>query len=468
VLRDLSKTMNSMMFTTRVIESDADLLEAINISKAIAGMRDLTVPLPSDLQFENASLAGLYGVLQRCWTHAGRITRDLNDAVQLHMALCSDAMRFLHYECFNVYSKRWALATAALLMNAMIVHASRRYDCTPDWVKLHDNVPLIKGQIGIARCPGNKNFRRGDAKFMASLEHVTYMPWEKQKTKTSNQQEEEKKKKKTDDSKSGATKTPCYRPASWTWNEELRTPSKAKAAAVLAPTTSTDGGDDESKKQKKKLQLQQAASFPNVSKSFIYRTSHESVSHLAFEVNMLRKSGVTHAVFCMGDHEFKSLGIDKALLCDALREHKIQSMFVHQATHVTLSMSSMFAMVKACMRALCTSAASRIVFISQEGLHRASSAIACVCCAFAMDSKQMPALVRETRGAASIGSLRFVEAFDKYWKQQLIQQLLENEARFALDAIASMEHDATAGNGSAGAGAGAGGSSSSSIAMKFA
>ena len=98
------------------------------------------------------------------WSHLGRMTRDKSNPTQFQLGLASDCMRFVFcclelsivrwmtlshrffvFETRNKYSKRWALVTATLLLESVLVQAKRIHDVSPDWVPV--NNPAVKGKL---------------------------------------------------------------------------------------------------------------------------------------------------------------------------------------------------------------------------------------------------------------------------------------------------------------------------------
>jgi hypothetical protein len=61
------------------------------------------------------------------------------------LGLVSECMRFFLYECRNTYCKRWALATAILLMESVLAQTKRVHDIRPDWITIPNS--LCKGKL---------------------------------------------------------------------------------------------------------------------------------------------------------------------------------------------------------------------------------------------------------------------------------------------------------------------------------
>jgi len=160
VLRDLSKTWSCVMYIGAEITSDAQFAQAFLISEELAYARDLHTPLPTHIHgLTDMQLKSIYQILQRLWSHVGRMVKDRSSAVQFQLALVADAMRFFLYTTRNMYSKRWALATAVLLSESVLIQEKRIHDVTPSWLPM-EQIPMAKGALGMTRSPGNRNFMR--------------------------------------------------------------------------------------------------------------------------------------------------------------------------------------------------------------------------------------------------------------------------------------------------------------------
>lgn len=135
------------------------------------------------------------------------MVKDRSSAVQFQLALVADAMRFFLYTTRNMFSKRWALATAVLLSESVLIQEKRIHvrrsarqcdalqthacgaalakspssarfrevssltlflyvlflfcsqDVTPSWITM-GHIPMVKGSLGMTRSPGNRNYMR--------------------------------------------------------------------------------------------------------------------------------------------------------------------------------------------------------------------------------------------------------------------------------------------------------------------
>lgn len=52
---------------------------------------------------------------------------------------------------------RWALATAVLLCESVLIQEKRIHDISPSWIPT-EHIPLLHGSLGLTRCPGNRNY----------------------------------------------------------------------------------------------------------------------------------------------------------------------------------------------------------------------------------------------------------------------------------------------------------------------
>ena len=83
---------------------------------------------------------------------AGNIVKDRKDPYQIFVALFSMCMRSLTYECYNLYSKRWALLSATLLAKACIKTVRRQFGLMPDRISLTGISHIQGGSLGIFFC----------------------------------------------------------------------------------------------------------------------------------------------------------------------------------------------------------------------------------------------------------------------------------------------------------------------------
>lgn len=162
-LRDLARTWCCLMYLSTEINNDAQFAQALLISAEVARARDLAVPLATQLQgLTDLHLRTIYSLLCRLWGHAARIVKERSGAVQFQMGLLADSMRFFLARARNIYAKRWALSTAVMLLESILLQEKRIHSIKPAWIPLADNAVLsaVRGKLGLTRCPGNRDFLR--------------------------------------------------------------------------------------------------------------------------------------------------------------------------------------------------------------------------------------------------------------------------------------------------------------------
>jgi len=89
------------------------------------------------------------------WSHLGPMVKDRSSAVQFQLALVADAMRFFLYTTRNMFSKRWALATAVLLSESVLIQEKRIHvSCCCSAVQIR-----MRGELRVQISPPNAQLR---------------------------------------------------------------------------------------------------------------------------------------------------------------------------------------------------------------------------------------------------------------------------------------------------------------------
>jgi hypothetical protein len=201
-------------------------------------------------------------------------------------------------------------------------------------------------------------------------------------------------------------------------------------------------------------------------------SSGVKLSRIQREVAKLSREGVTHVVLLLTDSDFVEMGVDALALRRAFTDEGIKQMRVPMASGGgPTQMQQLIDLVQVAINVLCekpaaaSAAASssssstaviqspsltaasattpataavppaipKLLLISKSGFHRAGTLAACVLCALGLSVDVSIRLVREARGARSLGREareQLVRKFDHQWRQFLIERVLHSGELF--------------------------------------
>jgi protein-tyrosine phosphatase/nicotinamidase-related amidase len=149
VIKDLVKLENDLLYLFTPVATEAELVEAIALSRALRRVTDLAAPLPEAAP-EGVSAPALvraWGVLRWLRARVARLVQSDRDPAQLSLALLRYAVHTLSFDEASLLQQRWAFAAAC--GHAEDYAAARREEqvLRVDWL-------AAPAGLGLTLCPG--------------------------------------------------------------------------------------------------------------------------------------------------------------------------------------------------------------------------------------------------------------------------------------------------------------------------
>ena len=167
VLKDLAKFENDLLYLLTPVDSSAELLESLAITRTLRTVTDLHAELPdcpdevSSPQFVRA-----WKVLQVLRRIGGQLCREDRHPVQLQAALLRYAVHTLSFPVASPFQKQSALAAACSLAEQITHTVEAQLALRVDWIE----PDLMRtGRLGITLCPGRRDRGRD---LVADLAHL--------------------------------------------------------------------------------------------------------------------------------------------------------------------------------------------------------------------------------------------------------------------------------------------------------
>lgn len=159
VLQDLLKLENDLLYIYTPVRGEADLLQALRISRALVDVEDLRAPLPEQLSgLEGAGFRRAWATLRTLRDIGGRLVRHDRNPIQSLIGMLRYAMHTLAFVESDDLQKRWALATACLAAERIRSQEERNRDLRVAWL---DSAALgVTGRLGMTLCPGRRDHGR--------------------------------------------------------------------------------------------------------------------------------------------------------------------------------------------------------------------------------------------------------------------------------------------------------------------
>lgn len=153
VFTDLVKLENDLLYIMTPLADEADLAQALVITRGLRRVQDLAAPLPETLE-------GLTSpVLQRCWRSLGSLRSHVaqacgadRDPLSYGWGRLRYAVRTLFFEESSTLQKRWALAAAGGLVEDLTRAHRTSQVLRVDW--LDADALGTPGGLGLTLCPG--------------------------------------------------------------------------------------------------------------------------------------------------------------------------------------------------------------------------------------------------------------------------------------------------------------------------
>ncbi len=154
VLKDLAKFENDLLYLLTPIEDEAQLREAISITRALLEVADLRAPLPDPPEdVRSTSLVRAWEVLRVLRALVAQVCRDDRNPLQLQVATLRYAVHTLGFPESSRLQKRSALVAACSLAERVATTVEANRVLRVDWVA---SPQLGPGRLGITICPGGR------------------------------------------------------------------------------------------------------------------------------------------------------------------------------------------------------------------------------------------------------------------------------------------------------------------------
>ncbi len=168
VLKDLIKLENDVLYIFTTIEGEAELQEAMSLSRVLLAIDDLRADLPDAKSFclSNKKLARAYQTIRILRAIGAELVGSDRDPLQFFIGQMRYAVHTLSFDESNPWQKKWALYTAALCSEEITRRFLDRRPLTVDWLpaSLTD-----KGKLGLTILPGRKDKGRDLSTDIAAL-----------------------------------------------------------------------------------------------------------------------------------------------------------------------------------------------------------------------------------------------------------------------------------------------------------
>jgi protein-tyrosine phosphatase len=156
IIKDVAKLESDLLYIFTPVETDADMAEALAITRALRSVRDLAAPLPALPRLARPQMVRAWATLRLLRGFAATLCKSDRDPNQLRVALLRYGVHTLSFDESSPLQKRWALATACAWAEDIKRHAEASTALRVDWV---DAPRLVDGggQLGLTICPGRRD-----------------------------------------------------------------------------------------------------------------------------------------------------------------------------------------------------------------------------------------------------------------------------------------------------------------------
>jgi len=159
VLQDLLKLENDLLYIYTPVREEADLLQALRISRALVDVEDLRATLPEELPgLEGPDFRRAWATLRTLRSIGGPLVRHDRNPIQSLIGMLRYAMHTLVFEESSDLQKRWALTTACLAAERVRSQEERNRDLRVAW--LDSGTLGVSGRLGMTLCPGRRDHGR--------------------------------------------------------------------------------------------------------------------------------------------------------------------------------------------------------------------------------------------------------------------------------------------------------------------
>lgn len=153
VLKDLIKFENDLLYIFTPLQDEGDLVEALQITDALAQVEDLRSPLPA-LTLSRPALRRAWTTLTRLRTFMAELCQDDRDPLQVAIAALRYSAHTLSFDESSTLQKLWALASSCRHAERIERELVGQRKLRLDWLR-H---PTLKGDwLAMTLCPGRRD-----------------------------------------------------------------------------------------------------------------------------------------------------------------------------------------------------------------------------------------------------------------------------------------------------------------------
>lgn len=168
ILRDVAKLENDLLYIFTPIGDEAELAQALEITKALASVRDLRAPLGALPDGITApQLVRAWATLRTLRGIAARLCRSERAPEHLHIALLRYAVHTQWFDESSELQRRWALMAAGSHAQRIVDKARKSDVLWVGWIELERE--LYRGRLGLTICPGRQDRDRDLGEDLATL-----------------------------------------------------------------------------------------------------------------------------------------------------------------------------------------------------------------------------------------------------------------------------------------------------------
>ena len=158
IVKDLVKLENDLLYIFTPVESEADLAEALEITRTLRAVRDLAAELPQLPHLARPQMVRAWATLRVLRRFVATLCQSDRDPNQMRVALLRYSVHTLSFDESSPGQKRWALAASCAWAEDITLHAHASSALRVDWLDLSG--VEASGRLGLTLCPGRRDRNR--------------------------------------------------------------------------------------------------------------------------------------------------------------------------------------------------------------------------------------------------------------------------------------------------------------------
>jgi protein-tyrosine phosphatase len=159
VLKDLIKLENDILYIYTQLESDEDLAQAVELSKALTAVQDLRAPLgPLPEGITLPALKRAWNTISILRKIGAEFVREDRNPVQSLIGLLRFSVHTMKFDESSAMQKKWALYASCLMAEKIQNVTNENRELRLGWLT-PDNSP-VPSRLGMTLCPGRRDHGR--------------------------------------------------------------------------------------------------------------------------------------------------------------------------------------------------------------------------------------------------------------------------------------------------------------------